>query len=44
MGDQKSLGGLKNEDKVRRCPDCKSTDIEYVNEELVCKKCGLVIE
>jgi ribosomal protein L37AE/L43A len=44
MGQQKSVQGLANEDKVRICPDCKSADIEYVNEELVCKKCGLVIE
>jgi hypothetical protein len=44
MREQKSLDGLRNEDKTRRCPDCKSADIEYVNEELVCKKCGLVIE
>jgi ribosomal protein L37AE/L43A len=44
MGYQKSLQGLANEDKKRRCPDCKSTELEYVHEELVCKKCGLVIE
>jgi ribosomal protein L37AE/L43A len=44
MGNQKSLQGLVHEDKTRRCPDCKSTKLEYINEELVCKKCGLVLE
>lgn len=44
MGDQKSLQGLVHEDKAKRCPDCNSTDLEYVKGELICKKCGLVIE
>jgi len=44
MADQKTLQGLVHEDKVARCPDCKSTDLDFVEGELVCKKCGLVIE
>ncbi|MBW2992315.1 hypothetical protein KY345_03815 [Candidatus Woesearchaeota archaeon] len=44
MGQQKSLQGLAHEDEARRCPDCKSTELEYQHGELICKKCGLVIE
>lgn len=42
---QKSVGGLRNEDKKNeKCPECGSTDIEYDGIDLICKKCGLVIE
>ena len=44
MAEQKTLQGLAHEDESRRCPDCKSKEIEYIKGELVCKKCGLVIE
>ena len=42
---QKSLGGVRNEDKKNvKCPECGSNEIEYDGVDLVCKKCGLVIE
>jgi predicted Zn-ribbon and HTH transcriptional regulator len=41
---QKSMENLKHEDSTRRCPECKSEDLEFGKGELVCKKCGLVIE
>ena len=41
---QKSMQALKREDKVRKCPECGSTELEFDNEEMYCKKCGLVIE
>ena len=44
MGREKSLQGVKNEDKVRKCPECGSTDIEFDSGEFYCKKCGLVID
>ena len=44
MGREKTLQGLKAEDKVKKCPECGSIKVEYDNNELVCKKCGLVIE
>jgi len=32
--------------KQQKCPECKSTDLFYddIMGELVCSKCGLVIE
>lgn len=44
MADQKSLQGLEDEDKVRKCPDCGSEEIDLENEERFCKKCGLVLD
>jgi hypothetical protein len=44
MPDQRSVNELANEDKATICPDCKSQDIVFENEELYCKKCGFVIE
>ena len=44
MSNQKDLQGLAREDKPRKCPECKSTDLDYIDGELVCKSCGLVIE
>lgn len=41
---EKSLGGLKLEEKQRVCTDCGSKDIVYENGELYCKKCGLVLD
>lgn len=41
---QKSMGAMKREDKVRKCPECGSKDIEIDGDEMYCKKCGLVIE
>lgn len=43
MGREKSLQSLNREEKVRRCPDCGSTSIDYRQGEEFCKKCGLVI-
>ena len=42
--DQMSLGGLKAQDKVKKCPECGSSDVENQHGEIICKKCGLVIE
>jgi len=47
MGSQRvpvDVGDLKNEDKVKKCPECGGTKIEYHDGEFVCMKCGLVIE
>lgn len=41
---QKSMQSLKNEDRERKCPECGSKNLEYDKGELICKKCGLVIE
>ena len=41
---QKSLQGLENEERAKKCPDCDSDKIEYENEEIICKNCGLVFE
>lgn len=40
----KSMQSVRMEDRVRKCPECGSDKLEYEKEELVCKKCGLVIE
>lgn len=44
MGIEKSMDSVKNEDKVKVCPDCKSEDIVYDRGENFCKKCGLVLD
>ena len=41
---EKSLQGLGYEDKARKCPDCGSMEIVMVGSEIICKKCGYVIE
>ena len=41
---EKSLGGLKLEEKQKICPDCGSEDITQEVGELYCKKCGLVLD
>ena len=41
---QKSMQALKREDKARKCPECGSKDLGFDNDEMYCKKCGLVIE
>ena len=44
MGVKKSMQGLKQEERGKKCPECGSDDIEYQGIELICKKCGLVID
>jgi ribosomal protein S27AE len=29
---------------TKKCPECGSTDIEKHNDEIYCKKCGLVLD
>ncbi|MBI2136210.1 hypothetical protein HYU06_04005 [Candidatus Woesearchaeota archaeon] len=41
---QKSLQGLENEEKPKQCPDCKSNDIVFEKDEVLCRKCGFVFE
>lgn len=41
---EKTFQNIKNEDRIKKCPDCGSKDLDYKNEELYCKKCGFVIE
>jgi len=43
MADPKSLQGLRAEDKKKRCPECKG-ELVFEHGEVVCKKCGLVID
>jgi membrane protease subunit (stomatin/prohibitin family) len=40
----KDLGSLKQEGKLRKCPECGCEDIGYENGELYCKKCGYVLD
>ena len=40
----KSLESVKNEDKVKVCPDCGSKDLDFDKGENFCKRCGLVLE
>lgn len=44
MGREKSLQGLKQEERCKKCPDCGSGDLEYQGSELICRKCGFVVE
>jgi len=44
MVSQKSLGSLKAEEKLRKCPECGSTNIGRRGDEYYCKKCGLVLD
>jgi uncharacterized Zn finger protein (UPF0148 family) len=44
MGTEKSLQGLSNEEKIKKCPECGSTEFEYDGGEVYCKKCGLVMD
>lgn len=41
---QKSMQAVSREDKVKKCPECGSEELEFDKEEMYCKKCGLVIE
>lgn len=41
---QKSLQGLGYEDKEKKCPDCGSKEIVLEGSEIICKKCGYVLE
>jgi len=42
---EKSMQAVKAEEKGRKCPDCGSVELEYdEHEQLVCKKCGFVVE
>lgn len=43
MAKEKSLQGLRSEDKRKKCPECGG-EVVFENEEIICKKCGLVIE
>lgn len=40
----KSMESLKHEDKIKTCPDCRSTQIGFDKGERFCKKCGLVMD
>lgn len=44
MSVQKSLQSVASEEKIERCPDCGSSDIERKKDERYCNKCGLVFE
>ena len=32
------------EEVERKCPECGSTEVDLIDDELICRKCGLVIE
>ncbi len=38
-----SFRDIQREGKERKCPECGG-EVEYVKGELICKKCGLVVE
>ena len=44
MKAEKPLDEIQAEEKVRKCPDCGSRDIDNQNGEVFCKKCGLVLD
>ena len=44
MADQKSLNSLKKEERITKCPECGSKELDRKGDERYCKKCGLVIE
>jgi len=43
MGSQKSMQSIEGEESII-CPDCGSTDIIKEDNELYCRKCGLVLD
>jgi len=43
MVGQKSLQSVEAEGAAK-CPECGSTDIDKRDDEIYCKKCGLVID
>lgn len=45
MAGIKSLGAVKGEDKLRRCPECGSKDVVLnSDDETYCRNCGLVLD
>ena len=48
---EKSLQGLKSEEKVRQCPECGSTAVRYgtrklkhrISQRYCCTKCGKIV-
>jgi len=42
--DQRSMDKLKQEEKIKKCPDCGSEDLGFSEGERFCKKCGLVLD
>ncbi|MBR9700091.1 hypothetical protein GOV09_06545 [Candidatus Woesearchaeota archaeon] len=43
MAAQKSLQGVEGEG-AKKCPECGSSEIERHDNEIFCKKCGLVMD
>ena len=43
MGSQKSMQSIEGEESII-CPDCGSSDIIKEDNELYCRKCGLVLD
>ncbi|MFH1849377.1 MAG: TFIIB-type zinc ribbon-containing protein [archaeon] len=44
MGHEKSLQGLEQEAKIKKCPDCGSKKVGYKNGENYCEACGLILD
>ena len=42
--DDNTVNAVMNEEAITACPDCGSENIDFIDEERVCKHCGLVIE
>jgi len=43
MASEKSMQGIEAEG-TRKCPECGSKDLVKEDDEIYCKKCGLVID
>lgn len=44
MSEEITFQTVNSEQKIDKCPDCGSKDIGRKNNEIYCKKCGLVFE
>ena len=44
MGKEKSLDSIEKEEKITKCPECGSKELDKKGEERYCKKCGLVLD
>lgn len=44
MADKKTMDSLKDEEALKKCPDCGSDDIGTKESERFCNKCGLVLD
>lgn len=44
MADDNTVNAVLHEENVSVCPDCGNENIDFLDDERVCTRCGLVIE